>query len=1846
MSSFFSKVLRRKRDDREGSSPSEGELLGGKFEDVSPNVSPSAVNFPELMTNGPIRGRERARSTDKDRTLRTLFRSRSRAASPTRSPRRREETPPLPQLSLNFFNDPTYEPVSPLDDSQLLLSESTIGARRLTPVEALDLIRACSEAIAFRGIDSLGIMTPHWYSASPDIQRRLISLFIHSLTSQSPLSAIPSFESEINSTRSPHDVAAVLRWGLRHLQLEGDTFGNHPQWYNTFFAAERMADHPPKAFSETLAPLIPPTHFNLLKQVLEIFSSFTIYSDTNSTSGSKLSKVFGLWLLNAHRVETNDDWQTFYDRWERTGRQLEHLFFAQIRDEGAHHRAPLRLLQLVTRYPYYQDPSPATDLQLLPRPTFTTRLFDALLVRVMTELPNEGLRPKSNVHPLRVVAEALSASSSEGELGSVWAKIVATSKVEGTGTPLARIFSDETIRLLALVPDEEETDQSIRSPTVALLPLSPISPRGKRRSFSLSEFTTGLQRSTSTQSQSTDEAPTTAITEDWSVFSSAGFSATSPYTPLASTLFGTDIERTSPPPPSRRPSRHGRSPSTTSIPRKSVDFHPETRETKGPAQAADHHVELQSRIASVQIVQLDEAFVDFWSDALLDPITSNWPSFVVCRIRPSLVPELSYGEEGKQKTVEWVVLEQAFTVKPPPSPTSVPLPPTPTQEPQERPVSPSSMSKKRFAFWSTSRSSSFSSVVSSTRGKKDKERALRVSEMGEVLEEGDNGDEQGSAPLSRASTSAARRDRERKRDSVVRVRVPSPKPRKSTDVPRKSIDAGIAASKAKDEESKVPVVAAAATAAAIGGVATAIALATSSEEKHGDPEVVEETKEETKEDEEGSKGVAEEGAQGEPKSIFTEKFSSEEVTPEADVDSKVEEPPAVSVEVVAEPKEPEAPATRSLDVVEEEPVQEMNPAVPVDHASQEPEVVKAGTSEGPSVVEETASPAAVTEVKEETPPAAPTEFETEPHESGTTATRALVAEEKVHVEEQQSPLPAEEVVQDTQVAPPAGEEPVTVEEATIPTAVEEVVEEDAILAPVEPTDEPEVEQVASVVSSDGAIATPGQADEPILPATSTSEADAAPAVPLSQDDTPVDAAEAQGPQEDEHQEDISPNVADESQDPDPVQHSPTIEGPSSPQNPVPDAAAPDVHATTVVDDESTPTTPDETQEAEIEVETPVDVQAADGVLPPSVSTEETAPAEEVVPSVAAQGEVEPQPEEASVVPEPSTIVEDDGVPLRANEEPEHAQPSTVEEDRAILEPTEPTEEAHAPAEPIEDAADDTQDVPVPGVSLEDQEPTVEAEQSAPAVDENAQPIEASAIDLADDQASDSNVEPVAATLQEEPSVVEPEVEVQEEEAVVSVVEESADDQPKEEAGDAVLEAGQEESTEEAELKTEETSQDQPAAEAQMAETSDEVLEPSATIESAEVAIIVEDVLPTEELPQTTASPEDDAKAELETTVPLAEPVDDVTPVACELDVEAKEEADVPSSVSQDEDKDGAPAIEAVAEPEEKGVSGKEEAIVAAPAESPDDSSADQVAADTEGSPDAGPSEEPSTVEGVSPVPEDVRPATPTVDEELKVEQASPVTGATEGLTEATADVGVESKDEMPSVDPITEPSGGEQAKEETVQAIVEAEDDVEAKVVEEGEEVATEVPVVSDDEGKVEVPDVEPEVELKEEPVVEHAAEASIDEDSLAATESAPAPQDSVEQAAEPTEESCRSSPSPDPQEGPAAEVTAPSIEDVEPVTTTVEETSKSEEETSSVTEVVEDSPQEPLQEDEAPVEAEEQPAAEAIIAGPDTDVAPNDEVADSTTVEDQVEAEAQVEEVESSVPVEEPPAVEGKCNA
>jgi hypothetical protein len=148
MPSFLSKVFNRKKqegpdDSRHSSDPG---LLEGKFEAVSPTVSPTAAHFPEPF------GKEREKEKD---GVFGLSRSKHAPSSPNRSHGRLDD---LPHLTLNL--------PGPKDDNnaralgvvfeadpelRVLLSDAEIAEKTLSPLETLILVKACSHTITERG---------------------------------------------------------------------------------------------------------------------------------------------------------------------------------------------------------------------------------------------------------------------------------------------------------------------------------------------------------------------------------------------------------------------------------------------------------------------------------------------------------------------------------------------------------------------------------------------------------------------------------------------------------------------------------------------------------------------------------------------------------------------------------------------------------------------------------------------------------------------------------------------------------------------------------------------------------------------------------------------------------------------------------------------------------------------------------------------------------------------------------------------------------------------------------------------------------------------------------------------------------------------------------------------------------------------------------------------------------------------------------------------------------------------------------------------------------------------------------------------------------------------------------------------------------------------------------------------------------------------------------------------------------------------------------------------------------------------------------------------------------------
>lgn len=435
---------------------------------------------------------------------------------------------------------------------------------------------------------------------------------------------------------------------------------------------------------------------------------------------------------------------------------------------------PKRLVELVKHYPYVNPSQPSPEQDLLPRPRFSTRRYDALFVHIDTEVPSSGAKlPKIS---LQLVADALNATSpstSDSTSYSVWQKIqqtgnaVSSEELSYTATAkfprLGRILSDDTLGTLSLLADEDTHNESC---------INFVSGYTK---FGNGRYGAGkMNRSTSshTRQLSASSTPTTVVQPntnslglDWNSFSTSGFLESAPLaTPLAQTLLDNkDTEVTS---SSVTPSRKTSRKSAKSPSRRSLDVLPPITipapgvtgsQVQNGTSSPNVTLKSISRVTKAELIKIDESFIDFWNDSLLDPITDveAWPRFVICRLKTSVIPEVE--SDGAVKKIEWMVIEQGYIKATPQLPSSIALSPSsqshitsatgtstnvetsPTQSPIKRASSPRpslsssvNTSMKRFSFWSSSKKDKGDS---SPTKKKKKEKDARVGEMGELLTE-------------------------------------------------------------------------------------------------------------------------------------------------------------------------------------------------------------------------------------------------------------------------------------------------------------------------------------------------------------------------------------------------------------------------------------------------------------------------------------------------------------------------------------------------------------------------------------------------------------------------------------------------------------------------------------------------------------------------------------------------------------------------------------------------------------------------------------------------------------------------------------------------------------------------------------------------------------------------------------------------------------------------------------------------------------------------------------------------------------------------------------------------------
>lgn len=371
-----------------------------------------------------------------------------------------------------------------------------------------------------------------------------------------------------------------------------------------------------------------------------------------------------------------------------------------------------------------------------------------MYVSVNSEIASGTAKPK-DVHPLAIVTDALKSDlAGEGEFKDAWETIrkatEATNPSEGDDTSdegyrlLSSVFSDETIRSLSLRPLEGD----VTTPTITMF--TPTPRHMRRRSSSVGapviKQKISIAHSSSPTTPSAKAAgkaraepePPSPISSDWNLFSTAGFGEPTPQSMhIAETLWDNALEKTQPVQPSVLRKLSGKHHSR----RSSYDY------VATPIQRETSTKTISCVSTASSVVQLDEAFIDFWNDSLLDSVSSFWPSFVICQLKEAA------GIRIEDTPITWLVIEQIFTVQAPlspvpASPVSTQISPRPSLRSQagsekrhraSRVSSTFSATRKRFHFFGTHHDSSFSVELTKDTGKSS--RATRVGEMGEIIQE-------------------------------------------------------------------------------------------------------------------------------------------------------------------------------------------------------------------------------------------------------------------------------------------------------------------------------------------------------------------------------------------------------------------------------------------------------------------------------------------------------------------------------------------------------------------------------------------------------------------------------------------------------------------------------------------------------------------------------------------------------------------------------------------------------------------------------------------------------------------------------------------------------------------------------------------------------------------------------------------------------------------------------------------------------------------------------------------------------------------------------------------------------
>lgn len=403
-----------------------------------------------------------------------------------------------------------------------------------------------------------------------------------------------------------------------------------------------------------LLPSLPPPSQHLLLAVLRLMQPIVAHTQQNAMPAPKLAYLLGAYIFGlagppptspstsaaapANRVDTDE----FASRWQESGFALEGCLKAYLREQAD---LPPRLQDLIEDYPAWLSATTRGGARV------RSRTIRALKVEIETlgewqeagavrsNSQSTGLKsgrteggsgwtPRAaRRKPVEVLAAALEAAESGGELGGVearaWeslAQLMRRAGRDGEAPGLAAL-DEETVRVLRLLHLD-----GVTSSTGAGVPSTPARARGSsphrrtRSSVDPADLSPGRARNSflSPSPSLPTISPRNRLrsSPSWQAFSTQGFTQP-PFEDLTSDLYD--------------PAQH------QALPLELAGARRQERPT--------------ARIVSESIVDIDEDFVSIWLDSLVETVSlaspvAGWPSLLLSPLAPIAQADSALASEG------------------------------------------------------------------------------------------------------------------------------------------------------------------------------------------------------------------------------------------------------------------------------------------------------------------------------------------------------------------------------------------------------------------------------------------------------------------------------------------------------------------------------------------------------------------------------------------------------------------------------------------------------------------------------------------------------------------------------------------------------------------------------------------------------------------------------------------------------------------------------------------------------------------------------------------------------------------------------------------------------------------------------------------------------------------------------------------------------------------------------------------------------------------------------------------------------------------------------------------------